>query len=139
MKTTPTQYAKALLAATEGKQQHEADAVIARFADRLRRDGQLKRLPVIIGAFSALWNKAHGITDVEVVSRERLDELALVSVERFVEKRYGAKRVAIVNRIDRTIKGGIVIRVGDEVFDGSVATQLKQLKQTLTGNGISHA
>ncbi len=139
MKITPKQYAQALFAVTDGKERVEADAAIARFADRLRRDGQLKRLPAIIGAFSALWNKAHGITDVEVASRERLDELALVSVERFVEQRYGAKRVAIVNRIDPTIKGGIVIRVGDEVIDGSVATQLKQLKQNLTGNGISHA
>lgn len=139
MKTTPTQYAKALFAITDGKQQHEVDATIVRFADRLRRDRQLKRLPAIIGAFSALWNKAHGITDAVVTSREQLNSDALETVRQFIIQRYHAKQVTIINRIDATIRGGIVIQVGDEVIDGSVATQLKKLKKNLTGTITSHA
>lgn len=138
MKTTPKQYAQALLAATEGKDEREANAIIARFAERLRRDGRIGALPAIIGAFSALWNKAHGIVEAELISREVLDESALEAIRLFIGERYGAKHVVVVNTIDTMITGGIVIRVGDELLDGSIAAQLKKLKKHLTGTAVTH-
>ena len=33
--------------------------------------------------------------------------------------------------VDPTVVGGVVARVGDEVFDGSVATRLNDAKQHL--------
>lgn len=135
MKTTPTQYARALFEAVEGKQQPEADAIIARFAERLRQDRQIGKLAAIVDAFSALWNKEHGIVEATVTSRARLDDAALADVKRFIMQRYHAQQVTIIDRIDMTIKGGIIIRVGDEVIDGSIATQLKKLKKNLIATG----
>jgi F-type H+-transporting ATPase subunit b len=37
----------------------------------------------------------------------------------------------ITFRVDPTILGGIIVRVGDRVFDGSVAGQLQELKQSI--------
>ncbi|EKD23626.1 MAG: hypothetical protein ACD_81C00211G0006 [uncultured bacterium] len=133
MKTTPVQYAKALLEATEHKNEQETNDVIARFAKRLRSDGQSSRLAAISSAFSVLWNTAHGVTDAQVTSREQLDEAALTTLKQFIAKRYGSKEVIITNIIDPSIGGGVVIRVGDELIDGSVATQLKKLKNNLAG------
>lgn len=139
MKMTPKQYAQALFLATEHKTEQEANDVIKRFADRLRSDGQLGKLPAVIAAFSAIWNKAHGVTDAEVVSRERLNEDALAAVKQFIQTRYGSKQVVVINSIDATIGGGIIIRVGDELLDGSVATQLNKLKRNLAGTGITQS
>lgn len=139
MKTKPTQYARALFESTDGKQPHEVDVIVGRFAARLRRDGQVSRLAAIIAAFSDLWNREHGIVEAQVTSRDRLDDATLADVRRFVAQRYHAKQVEIVDRIDATIKGGIVIRVGDEVIDGSIATQLKKLKKNLIGTGQSQS
>ena len=36
--------------------------------------------------------------------------------------------------VDPTVVGGVVARVGDEVFDGSVASRLADAKQHLTGS-----
>jgi F-type H+-transporting ATPase subunit delta len=36
-------------------------------------------------------------------------------------------------RVDPALLGGVVARVGDLVFDGSLRTQLAQLRASLTG------
>jgi F-type H+-transporting ATPase subunit delta len=36
--------------------------------------------------------------------------------------------------VDPTVIGGVVARVGDEVFDGSLASRLTEAKQYLTGS-----
>lgn len=139
MKTTPKQYAQALFDATADKQPQEIDAIIGRFAGRLRQDGQVKRLHAIIAAFTDLWNRSHGIVEARVASRDRLDAAILADVRQYVAQRYQAQQVILVERIDPLITGGIVIQVGDEVIDASIATQLKKLKKNLIGASQSQS
>jgi F-type H+-transporting ATPase subunit delta len=42
--------------------------------------------------------------------------------------------VALKVVVDSTVVGGLVARVGDEVFDGSIATRLTDARQHLTGS-----
>ena len=51
------------------------------------------------------------------------------SVRMDVLAKAGAKQVAF--RVDPSILGGLVIRVGDKVLDGSVAGKLEGLRQSL--------
>ncbi|KKU98198.1 MAG: hypothetical protein UY31_C0058G0001, partial [Candidatus Wolfebacteria bacterium GW2011_GWE1_48_7] len=37
------------------------------------------------------------------------------------------------------IRGGVVIRVGDEILDGSISSQLKKLKKNLAGTGVTQS
>ena len=131
MNITPLQYAKALFSATEHVSEPEVQDIVARFADRLRRDGQTRNLPRIVGKFSELWNASHGIVEAEVVSRIPLGVAEKVTIERAIAQLYGAKEVIITNRVDELIRGGVVIRVGDELLDGSIATQLTRLRKQL--------
>ena len=39
----------------------------------------------------------------------------------------------IQRKVDPSLIGGVVVRVGDTVYDGSVATQLKKLRERITG------
>lgn len=131
MKTTSFQYAKALFEATEHSSEREAQDIIVRFADRLQRDGQTKQLHRIIDIFTKLWNASQGIVEASVISHTPLDEHDIRSIEQSIGDRYHANKVIITNRVDDTIGGGVVIRIGDEVFDGSVATQLSRLRKHL--------
>ena len=36
--------------------------------------------------------------------------------------------------VDPSVVGGVVVRVGDEVFDGSVASRLSDARRHLTGS-----
>jgi F-type H+-transporting ATPase subunit delta len=43
------------------------------------------------------------------------------------------KQVILTTRVDSTLIGGLVAKVGDMVFDGTIRTQLNQLKESLKG------
>jgi len=65
----------------------------------------------------------------EVTSALPLNADEEASVKKDVLARVGAKDVAF--RVDPSILGGLVIKVGDKVLDGSVAGRLEGLRQNL--------
>lgn len=65
----------------------------------------------------------------EVTSALPLNKSEEESVKKDVLAKVGAKEVAF--RVDPAILGGLVIRVGDKVLDGSVAGKLEGLRQNL--------
>ncbi|MDD9941507.1 MAG: ATP synthase F1 subunit delta [Myxococcales bacterium] len=48
-------------------------------------------------------------------------------------KRVTGKDVVVVRKLDPSLIGGVVTRVGDQVFDGSIKHQLSELKEQLLG------
>lgn len=65
----------------------------------------------------------------EVTSALPLDDKEQDTVKKSVLEKVGAKAVAF--RVDPSILGGLVIKVGDKVLDGSVAGKLEGLRQSL--------
>lgn len=65
----------------------------------------------------------------EVTSALPLNDKEQDTVKKNVLEKVGAKAVAF--RVDPSILGGLVIKVGDKVLDGSVAGKLEGLRQTL--------
>jgi F-type H+-transporting ATPase subunit b len=66
----------------------------------------------------------------EVTSALPLSEEEQIAVKKNVLDKMGAK-TTIVFRVDPQILGGLVIRVGDKVLDGSVSGQLEDLRKSL--------
>ena len=132
MKVSTTQYAKALLELTENKSEQEIVDVVKNFSEQLRTDGQLKNSAGIIEKFSGLYNSAHGIVDAEVVTSRKLGSEQISRLEIFIKEKYAAKEIIISNVVDESIKGGIIVKVGDDIIDGSVSGQLKRLRNILS-------
>ncbi len=65
----------------------------------------------------------------EVTSALPLNDSEQATVKKSVLEKVGATAVAF--RVDPSILGGLVIKVGDKVLDGSVAGKLEGLRQTL--------
>jgi len=131
MRLTVNQYAKALYESVQEKSQGEVDSVISNFLKVLQKNGQLKLAKKITEKFSAIWNKENEIVDATVTSREALDAETLKNIEKFVAGKYSAKEVVLQNVIDEKIKGGIIIKVGDEMMDASIAKRLEDLRLNL--------
>ncbi len=55
------------------------------------------------------------------------------SRERLVEKMRAAtgRRVELAERVDPAVIGGLVLRVGDTIVDGSVRARINQLRRRL--------
>ena len=131
MKISINQYAQALLELTEHKTQQEIPTIIEKFALQLKKDGQLKNSKKIGDAFEKAYNTAHGIVKATIVTRQLATNLSVEEIEGYIKKKYNATQVEIEMLVDESIGGGIVIRVGDEVMDGSVSGKLKRLEKQL--------
>jgi F-type H+-transporting ATPase subunit delta len=87
-------------------------------------------LPAIARAYRDLTDAHVGRVRAEVTSAQELTPATLDRVRRSLEQRTG-KKVIIKSAVDPDLIGGVVARVGDLVLDGSVRTQLEDLRTRL--------
>ena len=71
-----------------------------------------------------------GRTVAVVTSAEALSEQQTTDLGGRLRSIYG-REIAVHNEIDPTLMGGVVVRVGDEIIDGSVAGRLDALRRSL--------
>jgi F-type H+-transporting ATPase subunit delta len=72
-----------------------------------------------------------GRMTAEVTSAKPLDPEQLGQITAALEKLSG-KKVAVTKREDPSLLGGVVAKLGDTVYDGSLRTQLRTLRDELT-------
>jgi F-type H+-transporting ATPase subunit delta len=72
----------------------------------------------------------------EVTSAKPLDAGQLSQIITALEQLSG-KKVAVTHRADPSLLGGVVAKLGDTVYDGSLRTQLRTLRDELTTSGGS--
>jgi F-type H+-transporting ATPase subunit delta len=72
------------------------------------------------------------VVHAEVTSAEPLSDERIQAIEQRLATVTG-KRVSMTTRIDKQIIGGVVARVGSTIYDASIATQLKKIRERLTG------
>lgn len=132
MKVKSKQYAQALFELTEGKSESEVDALVLKFVESLKRNGDFKKSDDVMKDFVKIFNKENAIVEAEVVSARELDEGQVEKIKDFIGKKYEAKEVVLESKVDDNVLGGVVVRVGEEVTDFSVGGQLKSLKNYLS-------
>ena len=94
--------------------------------DRRREDV----LPQIYGEFRHLANELRGILPVQVTAATRLTDEERDALVSALTQRTG-KQIRLEMAVDPALMGGVVLRMGDTVIDGSVRTKLAQLRQRL--------
>jgi F-type H+-transporting ATPase subunit delta len=99
-------------------------------AQYLADNGRISALPVISRAFSDAAERAAGVVRAEVTSAAPLPELYYAQLQRALEQATG-KRVTLEKKTDANLIAGVITRVGDQVFDGSVRTRLAELRESL--------
>jgi F-type H+-transporting ATPase subunit delta len=110
-----------------------APPLVRNFLDILADRDRLDEVPSILEALRELVNQQRGIVTAEVTTAVPLD----AELERVLAQRIGAylkhdpQRVAIRARVDPSIIGGVVARVGDQLIDDSVRGRLERLRRTL--------
>ena len=86
--------------------------------------------PGIAEEFSRLADEDEGLLTAKVRSASPLDEEREQRLQRALSERTG-RRVRLDIELDPTLIGGAIAKVGDLVIDGSLRTQLGQLRATL--------
>ena len=93
--------------------------------------GRMSHLPELAEAFELLAEAKSGRVRAEVVSATQLPQDYYDNLRQTLERVTG-KQVVVAPRVDPSLIGGVVTRVGDHVFDGSIKHRLVELKDELT-------
>jgi F-type H+-transporting ATPase subunit delta len=91
---------------------------------------RLALLPSVVRSYREMADAHAGRVRAEVVSAAPLSPAETDRVRRSLELRSG-KKVILTATVDPALIGGVVARVGDLVLDGSVRTQLANLRTRL--------
>jgi F-type H+-transporting ATPase subunit delta len=103
---------------------------VQRFVMLLLERGRIVLMPAIARAYRDMMDLHLGRVRAKVTSAQPLDAGALDRVRKALERRTG-KQVMLETAVDPALVGGLVARVGDLVLDGSVRTQLEDLRAKL--------
>lgn len=98
--------------------------------DILLERRRVSLVPAVADAFAGLVRAHKGIELAEVTTALELSEDERRLVAQRLAARVG-KNVDLRTRVDPAIIGGVVARVGDQLFDGSVRGRLQALKRRL--------
>ncbi len=100
------------------------------FMESLIENRRVYLLPEIIDAYQHEIKRRNRIVEVEVTAIRELEPDEQRRILQSLASATG-RTVEIRWRIDRSILGGIRVRIGDDVFDGSLRSRLNQLHDEL--------
>ena len=87
-------------------------------------------LPNIERAFNLFLQEKLGRIEAVITVAQEISEVTVGKLEKAIS-RYSGKEVTVNITIDPAIIGGIVTRIGSVVIDGSIHTQLNQIRQSI--------
>jgi F-type H+-transporting ATPase subunit delta len=95
-------------------------------------DGErLGIVPALAREVHAMIEAKAGRVQAEIISAKPLEASDVKQITAALEKLSG-KAVVVTKREDADLLGGVVAKVGDTVYDGSLRTQLRNLRDELT-------
>ncbi len=90
-------------------------------------------IPAICRNFIDLVRSELGIIPATITTAAELGENTLDTICRILEKETG-KTVELSGKVNSSIIGGMIVKIEDYQFDGSISTQLKKVKSAMLGN-----
>lgn len=104
---------------------------VARLLAALAQAHKLALLPALAAAYQERLRAHAHIVRAEVESAAPLPPAKTRALEESLAAVTG-KKVELVATVNPDLLGGVVARIGSTVYDGSVRTQLRKLRETLT-------
>ena len=110
-----------------------ADALTVKFVGTVASNGRLHALSRIISAFLAEHARRRGEVSAEVISAVEMDDARRARVEQAVSKLAGSEKLSLSTRVDPSLIGGLVVRIGSRMIDTSIRTKLNRLETAMKG------
>jgi len=130
MKVNTKNYAIALYDATKKSKAEELKLFIKNFVKILAAKNLIGLAPKIIADFNQHYDDTEGIIEVKITSALELSEAEKKEIKNQI-KNLTKKEVELKTIIDKELIGGIKINFADNLIDGSLKTQIQNLKKQL--------
>ena len=110
-------------------------AVVQNFLKLLLDKDRMGAIGAISEYYERLWDEAVNVARAKIITARPLKGEALKALEKSLEELTSKKLRSDVEE-DPSLIGGVVVKIGDVVLDGSVKAQLEGLKESLKRGGI---
>lgn len=121
------QVKKNLLVASFGNQANE---LTVRLLELLSDKRRLELLPYIGRKYRQLLNARKNIMVASLVSSKPLNDQAIANIKARLTEHLGKKLELDVD-VDKSLIGGLILKLGDQVIDGSLRGQLREIEKVL--------
>lgn len=105
-----------------------------RFLLVLNKKGRLSHLEPITGAYDLHVHTAFGRIEVDVITPAPMAAEHLEPIKQRIQAALGREPI-LYQSTDPSMIGGIKLRIGDQLIDGSVANRLRRIRQNLLTSG----
>jgi F-type H+-transporting ATPase subunit delta len=93
---------------------------------------RLFALPGMIAAYRVLLAQAKGEVQAEVTSAEKLAPKHVTALKAALKASIG-RDVQLAEKVDQSILGGLIVKVGSRMMDNSLKTKLQNLRLAMKG------
>ena len=104
-----------------------ASDLTRKFVGLMAAKGRLKLLPAAVEGYKTLLAQDRGIVEAEVVSAVPLNDARQAELVRSLEASEGRK-VSLKTRVDPSLLGGLVVKIGSKMIDASLRAKLSRLQ-----------
>jgi F-type H+-transporting ATPase subunit delta len=101
----------------------------------LVRRHRIEQLPRVVAEFIRLDERRQGIVHANATSAAPLTDLEVKALTARLEQMTGG-RIALETDVDAALLGGLIVRVGDRLIDGSVRGRLERLRNQLVAGTV---
>jgi F-type H+-transporting ATPase subunit delta len=108
-------------------------SVVSRLLTVLAERDRLSILPELAAAYKARLHDRKNMVAAEITTAVPLEAAVVDRLGQALAEASG-KQVIVSSRVDPSIVGGVLARVGSTVYDGSVTTQLALMRRKLVEN-----
>jgi F-type H+-transporting ATPase subunit delta len=98
------------------------------------KNRRLFAVPAMIEAFLARLAERRGEVTAEVIAAQPLSETQLALLNDQLRRSVG-RRVSVEPRVDPGLIGGMIVKVGSRMVDGSIKSKLQRLQLAMKGIG----
>ena len=110
----------------------DLDPLTTNFLGVLAQNRRLSQLGGVIRAFNLLAARHRGEISAEVTSAHPLADDQIEAIRANLRTRMG-RDIAVEMSVDPAILGGLVVKIGSQMIDGSIRTKLNSLAQAMKG------
>jgi F-type H+-transporting ATPase subunit delta len=111
-----------------------ASPILSKLLVLLAERDRLVLLPDLLSAYRDRLLDHQQVVRAEVTTAAPIEPARAQAIERALARVTG-RTVRLAMRTDRSIIGGVVARIGDTIYDGSVTRQLELMKKSLSEAG----
>lgn len=114
----------------------DIDKLIMNFLMLMVDRRRISGIAVVWDDFRQLVNALHNLEEAEVTTAVTISDAVKTALQQKLSKVTG-KNIVLHAKVNPSIVGGVVVRIGDNLIDGSVVHQLADLRRVLTSSKLT--